>query len=159
MKGNDKLIGVLNQLLADELTAISQYMVHSEMCANWGYEKLHQAIEGQAMDEMHHAEWLIQRIIFLEGAPIVTKLNPIKIGKSVPEMVTTDQGSEIDAVHAYNAAIRLAQEVDDQASVDLLRKILLMEEGHVDWAEQQSDQIEQMGRENYLANQTTGAAG
>jgi len=159
MKGNDQLIGVLNQLLADELTAISQYMVHSEMCANWGYEKLHQAIEGQAMDEMHHAEWLIQRIIFLEGAPIVTKLNPIKIGKSVPEMVTTDQGSEIDAVHAYNAAIRLAQEVDDQASVDLLRKILLMEEGHVDWAEQQSDQIEQMGRENYLANQTTGAAG
>ena len=159
MKGNDKLIGVLNQLLADELTAISQYMVHSEMCASWGYEKLHKAIEGQAMDEMHHAEWLIQRIIFLEGAPIVTKLNPIKIGKSVPEMVTTDQGSEIDAVHAYNAAIRLAQEVDDQASVDLLRKILLMEEGHVDWAEQQSDQIEQMGRENYLANQTTGAAG
>ena len=159
MKGNDKLIGVLNQLLADELTAISQYMVHSEMCASWGYEKLHKAIEGQAMDEMHHAEWLIQRIIFLEGAPIVTKLNPIIIGKSVPEMVTNDQGGEIDAVHAYNAAIRLAQEVDDQASVDLLRKILLMEEGHVDWAEQQSDQIEQMGRENYLANQTTGAAG
>jgi bacterioferritin len=159
MKGNDQLIEVLNQLLADELTAISQYMVHSEMCANWGYEKLHQAIEGQAMDEMHHAEWLIQRILFLEGAPVVTQLNPIKIGKSVPEMVTTDQGGEIDAVHAYNAAIRLAQEVDDQASVDLLRKILLMEEGHVDWAEQQSDQIEQMGRENYLANQTTGAAG
>jgi bacterioferritin len=134
-------------------------MVHSEMCANWGYEKLHKAIEGQAMDEMHHAEWLIQRIIFLDGAPVVTKLNPIKIGTSVPEMVTNDQGGEIDAVHAYNAAIRLAQEVDDQATVDLLRKILLMEEGHVDWAEQQSDQIEQMGRENYLANQTTGAAG
>ena len=124
MKGNDKLIGVLNQLLADELTAISQYMVHSEMCADWGYDKLHEVIEGRAIDEMHHAEWLIRRVIFLEGAPVVTKLNPIQIGKSVPEMVTTDQGSEIDAVHAYNAAIRLAQEVDDQASVDLLRKIL-----------------------------------
>jgi bacterioferritin len=158
MKGNDKLIAVLNQLLADELTAISQYMVHSEMCDNWGYDKLHKAIEGQAMDEMHHAEWLIQRIIFFEGVPIVSKLNPMKIGKSVLEMVTVDQADELDAIHAYNAAIRLAQEVDDQATADLLRKILLMEEGHVDWAEQQSDQIEQMGLANYLANQTTGAA-
>jgi bacterioferritin len=153
MKGNDKVIAVLNQLLADELTAISQYMVHSEMCDNWGYGKLHKAIEHQAMDEMHHAEWLIQRIIFFEGAPIVTKLNSMKIGKSVLEMVTTDQASELDAIHAYNAAIRLAQEADDQATADLLRKILLMEEGHVEWAEQQSDQIEQMGLANYLSNQ------
>ena len=83
MQGNEKLITVLNQLLADELTAISQYMVHSEMCDNWGYEKLHKAIEAQAHDEMHHAEWLIRRILFLEGAPVVSKLNPIKIGKDV----------------------------------------------------------------------------
>jgi bacterioferritin len=159
MKGNDKLIAVLNQLLADELTAISQYMVHSEMCDNWGYEKLHKAIKGQAMDEMHHAEWLIQRIIFFEGAPIVSKLNPMKIGKSVLEMVTVDQADELDAIHAYNAAIRLAQEVDDQATADLLRKILLMEEDHVDWAEQQSDQIEQMGLDNYLSNQASSAVG
>jgi len=157
MKGNDKVIAALNQLLADELTAISQYMVHSEMCDNWGYEKLHKAIEQQAMDEMHHAEWLIQRIIFFEGAPIVSKLNPMKIGKSVLEMVTVDQADELDAIHAYNAAIRLAQDTDDQATADLLRKILVMEEGHVDWAEQQSDQIEQMGLANYLANQTAGA--
>jgi len=107
------------------------------------------------MDEMHHAEWLIQRIIFFEGAPIVSKLNPMKIGKSVLEMVTVDQADELDAIHAYNAAIRLAQDTDDQATADLLRKILLMEEGHVDWAEQQSDQIEQMGLANYLSNQTT----
>ena len=158
MKGNDKVIAVLNQLLADELTAISQYMVHSEMCANWGYTKLHKAIEGQAMDEMHHAEWLIQRIIFFEGAPIVSKLNPMKIGKSVLEMVTVDQADELDAIHAYNAAIRLAQEADDQATADLLRKILLMEEGHVDWAEIQRAQIKQMGLENYLTGQTEGAA-
>jgi bacterioferritin len=153
MKGNDKLIEVLNQLLADELTAISQYMVHSEMCSNWGYEKLHKAIEQQAMDEMHHAEWLIQRIIFFEGAPIVSKLNPMKIGKSVLEMVTVDQVNEIGAIQAYNAAIRLAHEVADESSADLLRKILVMEEGHVEWAEQQSDQIEQMGLANYLNNQ------
>ena len=159
MKGNDKVIAVLNQLLADELTAISQYMVHSEMCANWGYEKLHQAVEHQALDEMHHAEWLIQRIIFFEGAPIVSKLNPMKIGKNVLEIVTIDQADELDAIRAYNAAIRLAQEVDDQATADLLRKILLMEEGHVDWAEQQSDQIEQMGLATYLSNQTQGASG
>jgi len=159
MKGNDKVIAVLNQLLADELTAISQYMVHSEICDSWGYEKLHKAIEQQALDEMHHAEWLIQRIIFFEGAPIVSKLNPMKIGKSVLEMVTVDQAVELDAVRAYNAAIRLAQEVDDQATADLLRKILLMEEGHVEWAEQQSDQIEQLGLANYLSNQTAGAAG
>ena len=153
MKGNDKVIAALNQLLADELTAISQYMVHSEMCANWGYEKLHKAIEHQAIDEMHHAEWLIQRIIFFEGMPIVTKLNSLKIGQSVLEIVTTDQASELDAIHAYNTAIRLAQELADEATAELLRKILLMEEGHVDWAEQQSDQIEQMGLANYLNNQ------
>lgn len=153
MKGNDKVIAALNQLLADELTAISQYMVHSEMCANWGYDKLHKAIEQQAMDEMHHAEWLIQRIIFFEGMPIVTKLNSLKIGQSVLEIVTTDQASELDAIHAYNTAIRLAQELADEATAELLRKILLMEEGHVDWAEQQSDQIEQMGLANYLNNQ------
>ncbi len=159
MKGNEKLIATLNQLLADELTAINQYMVHSEMCDNWGYEKLHKAIEHQAMDEMHHAEWLIQRIIFFEAVPTVSKLNPMKIGKSVLEMVTVDQADELDAIRAYNSAIHLAQEVDDQATADLLRKILQMEEGHVDWDEQQRDQIEQMGIANYLSNQTTGADG
>jgi bacterioferritin len=153
MKGNDKVIEVLNQLLSDELTAICQYMVHSEMCANWGYEKLHKAIEHQALDEMHHAEWLIQRILFFEGAPIVSKLNPMKIGKSVLEIVTVDQVDEIGAIQAYNAAIGLAHTTADEVTADLLRKILVMEEGHVEWAEQQSDQIEQMGLANYLSNQ------
>ena len=158
MKGNEKLLTVLNQLLADELTAISQYMVHSEMCDNWGYDKLHKAIENQAKDEMHHAEWLIQRVIFLEGTPIVSKLNPMKIGASVLEMVTNDQEAELGAVRAYNAAIALAHEVSDQASVDLLIRILKMEEDHEDWAEIQRDQIDQMGLQNYLTNQTEGAA-
>jgi len=153
MKGNDKLIGVLNQLLADELTAISQYMVHSEMCDNWGYEVLHKAIEKQAVDEMHHAESLIKRIIFLEGTPVVSKLNPIKIGKTVADMVAYDLDAEDGAVKAYNSAITLAHEVADQATVDLLISILKDEEAHVDWNEVQRDQIEQMGVQNYLANQ------
>ena len=153
MKGNKKLVTVLNQLLADELTAISQYMVHSELCKNWGYGKLHDAIEKQAIDEMHHAEWLIERIITLEGQPVVDKLNKMKFGRSVPEIVTVDQDAELDAVRAYNAGIALAREVEDNATADLLTKILKMEEGHVEWAETQRDQIEQMGAQNYLANQ------
>ena len=158
MKGNKELLTVLNSLLADELTAINQYMVHSEMCENWGYGKLHMAIRKQAMDEMHHAEWLIERIIFLDGAPTVSKLNAMKIGKTVSEMISNDNGDELDAIHAYNVAIKLAREVVDQGTVDLLTKILKMEEGHVDWAEMQRAQIEQMGMENYLVNQTEGSA-
>ena len=159
MKSNDKLLAVLNQLLADELTAISQYMVHSEMCDHWGYAKLHKAIEKQAVDEMHHAEWLIQRIIFLEGAPLVSKLNPIQLGKTIPDIIGNDRDAEQAAVRAYNAGIRLAGEVDDQATGDLLTNILKMEEGHVDWAEKQRAQIEQMGLESYLSIQAEGAAG
>jgi bacterioferritin len=159
MKGNDRLLTVLNDLLVDELTAISQYMVHSEMCAHWGYGKLHTAIEKQAIDEMHHAEWLIQRIIFLEGAPVVSRLNPIQIGQNAPDMIGNDREAEQAAIRAYNAAIRLAHELDDQATVDLLTKILKMEEGHVDWAEKQRAQIEQMGLESYLSNQVEDAKG
>jgi len=158
MKGNEKLLTVLNHLLADELTAINQYMVHSEMCENWGYNKLHMDIRKQAMDEMHHAEWLIERIIFFEGTPTVSKLNPIKIGKTVSEMINNDDQDELDAVRSYNEAIKLARAVDDQGTVDLLSKILKMEEGHVDWADIQRAQIEQMGIEDYLVNQVGGAA-
>ena len=153
MKGNKELLTVLNSLLADELTAINQYMVHSEMCENWGYGKLHNAIRKQAMDEMHHAEWLIERILFFEGVPTVSKLNPIRIGKTVAEMISNDNNDELDAVNTYNKAISLARQVEDQVTVDLLTKILKMEEGHVDWAEIQRSQIEQMGLENYLVNQ------
>lgn len=158
MKGNKELIIVLNSLLADELTAINQYMVHSEMCENWGYGKLHLAIRKQAMDEMYHAEWLIERIIFFDGAPTVSKLNAMKIGKTVSDMISNDNGDELDAVIAYNSAIKLAREINDQGTVDLLTKILKMEEGHVDWAEKQRAQIDQMGMEIYLVNQTEGPA-
>jgi bacterioferritin len=153
MKGNEKILTTLNALLADELSAISQYMVHSEMCDNWGYERLHTAIEKQAVDEMHHAEWLIQRILFLEGAPQVSKLNPIVIASVIPDMIGKDGEAEAGAIHAYNDGIRLAREAGDNGTVDLLTKILAMEEGHLDWAEAQLDQIRQMGLENYLTNQ------
>ena len=158
MKGNEKVLTSLNKLLAEELTAINQYMVHSEMCDNWGYKKLHVEIRKQAMDEMHHAEWLIERIIFFEGAPTVSKLNQMKIGKTVSEMINNDNSDELDAVRSYNEAIKLARSVDDQGTVDLLTKILKMEEGHLDWDEIQIAQVEQMGLENYLADQTECAA-
>jgi bacterioferritin len=153
MKGNEKLLTVLNSLLADELTVVNQYIVQSEMCENWGYGKLHSAIRKQAIDEMHHAEWLIERIIFFEGTPTVSKLNSMIIGKTVSEMISNDDNTELKVVSEYNEAIRLAREVGDQSTADLLSKILKMEEGHVDWAEIQLTQIEQMGMENYLASQ------
>ncbi len=158
MKGSDKMLAALDQLLADELTAINQYMVQSEMCENWGYNKLHVDIRKQAMDEMHHAEWLIERQIFLDGTPTVSKLHPMKIGKSVSEMIKTANSDELSAVRSYNDAIKLARAVEDQGTVDLLSKILKMEEGHVDWAEAQRVQIDQMGLENYLLNQTGAAS-
>jgi len=154
MKGNKELLTVLNSLLADELTVTNQYMVHSEICANWGYSKLRIAIRKQAMEEMYHAQWLIERIIFFDSSPTVSKLNTIKIGKTVSEMINNDYNNELEVVHDYNDAIKLAREVDDQSTVDLLTRILKMEEGHVDWAEIQCAQIEQMGIENYLITQT-----
>lgn len=153
MKGHQKVIDSLNDRLREELTAISQYMVQSELCANWGYEKLHEAIEKQAKDEMHHAEMLIGRVIFLEGMPVVSKLDAIKVGKTVKDMIGNDRDAEAAAIKAYNETMRLAVELGDNATRDMLAKILQDEERHVDWAEQQRDQIAQMGLENYLANQ------
>lgn len=153
MRGNKELVTALNSLLADELTAINQYMVHSEMCENWGYGKLYKAIRRQAMDEMHHAEWLIERIIFFEGTPTVSKLNAMNIGKTVSEMIDNDNNDELNAVVSYNNAIKLARDVGDQSTAELLTRILKMEEDHIEWAEIQQAQIEQMGLENYLSGQ------
>ncbi len=153
MKGNAKMIAKLNDLLAEELTAINQYMVHSEMCDNWKYQRLHKAIEKIAIDEMKHAEKLIGRILFLEGSPTVSKLNQINIGKTVEELLKNDLASEGDAVPSYNAAIALANEVKDSGTRELLEDILEDEEGHTDWLEAQRDQVAQMGIQNYLAQQ------
>ena len=154
MKGNDRIIETLNLLLADELTAISQYMVQSEMCANWGYERLHKAIEKEAIDEMKHAEKHIGRILFLEGTPLVTKLNPINVGKDVPTIFQNNWNAESGAIKAYNDAIKLAVEVGDNGTRAMLESILEDEENHIDWIESQRDQMEQMGVQNFLVTQT-----
>ena len=156
MEGNQKVLATLNQLLSDELTAINQYMVHSEMCANWGYGRLHEAIEKQAVEEMHHAEWLIARILFLEGTPIVSSLGRLRIGSTVPEIVGNDQESEVAAVRAYNEAVALAARLGDNGTRELLERILKDEERHEDWGEIQVSQLQQMGTENYLAQQLAG---
>jgi len=153
MKGNQKILATLNMLLADELTAINQYMVQSEMCADWGYEKLHEAIEKRAIDEMKHAEKLIGRILFLEGKPIVSNLNKINIGATVDAQHKNDHEAEEMAIKAYNDAIKLAVEVGDNGTRDLLEEILEDEEEHIDWIETQLDQIEQMGLQVYLGEQ------
>ena len=153
MKGNKKLIQTLNALLADELTAISQYMVHSEMCDDWGYEKLHAHFEKRAIDEMKHAEKLIGRILFLEGMPIVSNLNKIMIGSDVPKQLTNDHTAETGAIKAYNNAIVLAGEVKDFATRDLLQEILNDEDAHMDGIEELQGQIEQMTLQVFLTTQ------
>jgi len=151
MKGNEKLLKTLNGLLADELTAINQYMVHAEMCESWGYSKLHEAVQARAITEMKHAEKLIGRILFLEGKPVVSRLNDIHIGGDVPKMMANDLAAEMRAVKSYNAAIKLATDVADNATKEILDGILKDEDGHVDQTEEQRDQIEQMGLAIYLS--------
>jgi bacterioferritin len=153
MKGNEQVIAKLNFFLADELTAISQYMVHSEMCANWGYKHLHEATEKRAIDEMKHAEKLIGRILFLEGKPIVSELNPLHIGETVDAQLKNDLEAESGAIKAYNEAIRLCLELGDNGSRELIEANLHDEEEHLDWLEAQLDQINQMGLQNYLQAQ------
>ena len=154
MKGNEKLVKMLDTLLADELTAINQYMVHSEMCANWGYDRLHARVEKRAVQEMHHAESLIARMIFLEATPTVSQLNAIHIGSDVQKQLQSDLEAEGRAVRLYNEAVHLADEVGDAATRDLLERTLKEEDEHVDWLEEQLDQITQMGLPLYLSTQT-----
>jgi bacterioferritin len=153
MKGNEKVIDILNFLLADELTAIDQYMVHAGMCDNWGYKKLHDAAEKRAIDEMKHAEKLIDRILFLEGTPIVSTLNPMHIGAAVPAQHQNDHTAEEGAIAGYNRGIRLAVEVGDNGSRELFASILTEEEEHIDFLEAQLDQISQIGVQTYLVEQ------
>jgi bacterioferritin len=150
MQGNQKVIDALNELLAEELAAINQYMVHSEMCDNWGYERLHGVMEKTAIDEMKHAEKLIARILFLDGRPIVSRLAEIKIGADVKAMNENDAAGELHAIEMYNVAIRLCHELRDGGTRELLEDILEDEERHLDWREAQRDQVAQMGIENYL---------
>jgi bacterioferritin len=151
MKGNVKVIEKLNFLLADELTAISQYMVHAEMCDNWGYKKIAEVTEKRAIVEMKHAEKHIGRILFLEGMPVVSNLNPMHIEPDVASQLKSDHAAEEGAIKGYKDAISLCTELGDPATRDFLTDILKDEEDHIDWIEAQLDQIGQMGIANYLA--------
>jgi bacterioferritin len=153
MKGNEKILETLNALLADELTAVNQYMVHSEMAANWGYNKLHAHFEKRAIDEMKHAEKLIGRILYMEGIPIVSNLRKINIGAQVPQQLAHDFDAEKGAVKSYNDGIKLCGDVNDHATRDILQAILNDEDRHIDEIEALQDQINQMTLQVFLSTQ------
>jgi len=153
MKGSERVLEWLNTLLADELTAISQYMVHAEMAESWGYTKLGGHFQKRAIDEMKHAEKLIGRILFLEGRPIVSNLNEMHIGGEIPKMLANDKGAEMGAIKSYNEAIALCVEVRDNATKEMLDGILNDEDRHMDEIEERLDQIEQMTLPIFLTTQ------
>ncbi len=153
MQGNPKVIAELNAALKEELTAISQYFLHAEMCENWKYSKLADYIKKQSIDEMKHAETLIERILFLDGIPNMTELLHINVGRTVKEQLESDLKLEINAVSMYNASVKIAREEGDNASRELFERLLKDEEEHVDWLEAQVHQIKELGYERYLSQQ------
>jgi len=158
MKGNDAVIAKLNEALREELTAINQYFVHAEMCHNWGYHGLGDYIKKQSIDEMKHAEALIERILFLDSTPKMEYLD-LNVGGNVQQQIEADLALEINAVAMYNKAVQAAREAGDDQSRELFSKLLKDEEEHVDWLEAQVHQIKEMGYERYLSNQTVGPKG
>lgn len=153
MKGNSKVLAELNKALREELTAINQYFLHAEMCENWGYRKLSEYIKKQSIDEMKHAEKLIERILFLDGSPAMEPLK-LTVGPTVRQVFESDLKLELSAVSQYNEAVRIATEQYDNGTRDLFVELLKDEESHVDWLEAQLHQIDEMGYERYLSMQT-----
>ncbi|HUR81820.1 MAG TPA: bacterioferritin [Thermoanaerobaculia bacterium] len=153
MKGDPRVIEILNEVLTAELTAINQYFVHAEMCENWGYERLLHIIRKESIEEMKHAEALIERVLFLEGIPNVQRLWNIRIGENVHEIFKSDLALELEALPRLNQGIETCRELGDNNSRHLLEEILEDEEEHVDWLEAQLSLIEQVGLQNYLVEQ------
>jgi bacterioferritin len=153
MKGNDKVIQTLNDVLTAELTAINQYFIHAKMCQNWGYTKLAKKIRDESIDEMKHADKLIERILFLEGIPNVQRLNKVNVGETVREQFELDLKLEHDAILRFNNGIALARDLGDNASRELLERMLISEEEHADWLETQLSLIAQLGEPMYCAQQ------
>jgi bacterioferritin len=153
MKGNPEILEQLNEALSEELTAINQYFLHSEMCENWGYKKQSAASKKQSIDEMKHAEALIERILFLDGKPNLSKYQALTIGQTVPDMIANDLKLEYNAVALYNRIIEAASKKNDQGTAELLKKILREEESHVDSLEEMQDEIRDMGVQIYLSVQ------
>ena len=158
MRGNDQVIAQLNHALKEELTAINQYFLHAEMCHNWGYHKLGDYIKKQSIDEMKHAEELIERLLFLDATPKMDYMD-LSIGADVKQQLEADLKLELNAVQMYNAAVKISREAGDDASRALFSKLLADEELHVDWLEAQLSQIKEMGYGQYLSNQTEGPKG
>jgi bacterioferritin len=157
MKGNPQVIDQLNLALREELTAINQYFLHAEMCHNWGYHKLGDYIRKQSIDEMKHAEELIERLLFLDATPKMEYLD-LTVGGSVRAQLESDLKLEEKAVAMYNKAVQVSREQGDDTSREIFSKLLKDEEEHVDWLEAQMHQIAEMGYERYLSNQTEGSA-
>ncbi|MGH9468901.1 MAG: bacterioferritin [Terriglobia bacterium] len=153
MRGKPEVIEVLAEMLKEELGAISQYILHAEMCENWGYKRLSGYIKKQAIGEMKHAERLVERMLFLEGMPDMATLPKLHIGKTVPQQLENDLALELSAVAAYNDGILRCQKAGDHTSVELLRELLRDEEDHVDFIEAQLGIIKDVGVENYLPAQ------
>jgi bacterioferritin len=153
MQGDDRVIEALNEVLTSELTAINQYFIHAKMSANWGYERRAEHLRQESIDEMKHAERLIERILYFEGTPNMQRLFPVQVGESVQEQLQLDLNVEYEAVPRLNHGIALCVEVGDNGTRELFEDILVSEEEHVDWLETQLETIRQVGIENYLAQQ------
>ncbi len=153
MKGKPEVLALLSEMLKEELGAINQYMLHAEMCDNWGYQRLGSSTKKQSIGEMKHAEKIIERILFLEGTPKMDEMGKLNIGKDVPQQLKNDLALEKAAVTAYNRAIETCRKAGDNATADFLKDILKDEEEHVDMLETQLELIEQLGLQNYLSQQ------
>jgi len=153
MKGKSEVLAELSDRLKEELGAVGQYILHAEMCENWGYERLSKWTKLQAITEMKHAERIVERILFLEGLPKMDELAKITIGKNVKQQVESDLALERGAVAAYNKSIEICRKVGDNGTADFFKEILKDEEGHVDHLEMELDLIGQLGLENFLAQQ------
>lgn len=156
MKGEAKVIDLLNQVLRKELTGINQYFLHAKMCENWGYGSLARHARHESIDEMKHADRVIERILFLEGTPNLSDVDKIRIGKNVHEQLKADLGLETAAVAILRPGIETCRTAGDHATRELLEHILVEEEQHIDWLEAQLHQIQEMGYENYLTTRTGG---
>jgi len=153
MKGHAKIIDLLNEVLTHELTSINQYFIHARMCENWGYQRLWKIVRDESIDEMKHADKLIERVLYLEGLPNVQRLGKVNVGQTVPEQLRLDLDNEKAAVKMLNDGIELCRTLLDGGSRELLEHILVAEEEHANWLEAQLTLIEQVGAENYLSQQ------
>ena len=153
MKGSETIIAMLNDVLTAELTAVNQYWVHARMCENWGYKRLWSIVRAEAIDEMKHADEIVARILYLDGVPNLQRLGNVRVGQSVPEQLALDLDVEKTAIKRLNEAVAQCREQGDNGTRELLEKVLVDEEEHADWLEAQLGLIEQLGVQNYLAEQ------